>query len=412
MSKKSRRKDSYTPPKDIEVSNKHLGLRIAAVVILIMVAATSFIYGFNQLFSTTEGWQEVEADEDNLSCASELTFMYNIGGGSESATTERKALVLLYSDACETAFELFHVNMEFDGVNNVYYINNHPNEEITVDEVLYSALETMVESGGRELYLAPIYYEYQGIFFSSEDWEAEQYDPYLNEAQAEYFSEVIEFASEDEHVYIELLGDNKIILHVSDEYLSFAEENGIDRFIDFSWMTNAFIVDYISDIMIENGYTQGMIASYDGFARNLGGYDVAFSYTLYSRQGSTVYSVADMIYDGAKSFVFVHDYAIESLDSQHYYSYESGDTRNPYIDANDGLCKVATADLVLYSESSTCTQLMLEIIDTYISDGLDESKLESLADDGIYSVYYDGYTIMHTEEDILLSSVAEEFSVE
>ena len=408
MSKKS---SGYKPPENVEVSGKNLGLRIVAVVILIMVAATAFIYGFNQLFSSTAGWQEIEADEDELSCASELTFMYNIGAEGESATVERKALVLLYSDACETMCQLFHVNMEFEGVNNVWYINNHPNEEIEVDEVLYSALETMVESGGRELYLAPIYLEYQGIFFSSYDWEAEEFDPYLNEAQAEYFSEICGFISNDDNVSVQLLGDNKIMLYVSDEYLSFAEENGIERFIDFSWMTNAFIVDYIADLMIDNGYTQGMIASYDGFARNFGGYDVAFSYTVYSRQDDTVYSVADMIYDGARSFVYAHDYAITSLDTQRYYTYESGETRNPYIDASDGLCKAATEDLVLYSEDASCVDLMLSLIDVYIAEDLDESKLETLADSGIYSIYYDGFTVMHTEEDLLLSDVAEEFSV-
>ncbi|MCD7804308.1 MAG: hypothetical protein LUH03_04020 [Oscillospiraceae bacterium] len=400
---------SPKPVENVEISTSHIGLRIAAVVLLVLIAATAFGYAINGLFSGTDGWQQIEADVDDLSVATELTFMYDIGAGSESATTERKAIVVIYSDACETAYQLFTPDTEYEYVYNVWYINNHPNEEIVVDEVLYSALETMVESGGRELYLGPIYAEYESLCFSAEDWQAEEFDPLYNDVEAEYFAEVLGFAGTDEHVSIELLEDNTVILHVSDEYLKYAEEMEIDSFIDFSWMTNAFVVDYISDVMIENGYTAGIIGSNDGFTRNLGGCDELFSYTLYSREGNTVYSVADMIYEGTMSFVYAHDYAITSDDAMRYYTYENGEERSPYIDAADGLCKAATEDLVLYSDSATCADLLLGLVDTYIADTLDESKLEALAADGIHSVYYDGFTIVCTDNDIVLSDVAEGF---
>ncbi|MCD7785535.1 MAG: hypothetical protein LUH18_08195 [Oscillospiraceae bacterium] len=407
-----RNSSGLKPPQNIEVSSRYVGLRIAAVVILILIAATAFVYGFNSLFSASTGWQEIEADSSDYNCAEELTFMYNIGSSEgDSATVERKAIIRLYSESCETAFQLLTPDVEVENLNNVWYINNHPNEEIVVDEFLYSALETMVEEGGRLLYIAPIYSEYQGIFFSNEDWEAEEFDPYLSESEAEYFAEVLEFTSSDEHVSLELLGNNTVILHVSDEYLEYASEMETDGFIDFSWTTNAFIVDYIADLMTENGYTQGIVASYDGFARNLGGYDVIFSYTLYSRQDLTIYSAAELLYDGARSIVYAHDYSLADLDYQRYYTYESGEIRNPYIDPEDGLCKAATADLVLYSEGATCVDLMLELINVYIADDLDESELEALTSDGTYAIYYDGFTIMHTEDDVMLSDVTEEFGV-
>lgn len=400
---------SPKPVENVEISTSHVGLRIVAVVLLVLIAATAFGYAINGLFSGTDGWQQIEADVDDLSVATEITFMYDIGAGSESATTERKAIVVIYSDACETAYQLFTPDTEYEYVFNVWYINNHPNEEIVVDEVLYSALETMVESGGRELYLGPIYAKYESLCFSDEDWQAQEFDPLYNDVEAEYFAEVLGFAGTDEHVSLELLQDNTVILHVSDEYLEYAEEMEIDSFIDFSWMTNAFVVDYISDVMIENGYTAGIIGSNDGFTRNLGGCDELFSYTLYSREGNTVYSAADMIYEGTMSFVYAHDYAITSDDALRYYTYENGETRNPYIDAADGLCKAATEDLVLYSGSATCADLLLGLTDIYIADTLDESKLEALAADGIHSVYYDGFTIVCTDDDIVLSDVAEGF---
>lgn len=68
---------------------------------------------------------------------------------------------------------------------------------------------------------------------------------------------------------VELLGGNQVKLSVSDDYLAFAEKNFISDFIDFSWMKNAFITDYVADVMIDNGYTLGSLTSYDGFTRNL-----------------------------------------------------------------------------------------------------------------------------------------------
>ncbi len=403
---------SFKPPENVELSTSHVGLRIVAVVLLVLIAATAFVYGLNGLFSGTDGWQQIEADVDDLSAVAELTFMYDIGAGSESATTERKAIVVIYSDACETAYQLFTPDNEFEYVYNVWYINNHPNEEIQVEEALYSALEMMVGNGGRELYLAPIYAEYESLFFSDEDWQAEEFDPLYNKVEAEYFEEVLGFISTDEHVSLELLGDNTVRLSVSDEYLEYATEMGITSFIDFSWTTNAFIVDYVADVMIENGYTAGMIGSNDGFTRNLGGCDGLFTYTLYSKQGNTVYSVAGLYYEGAYSFVYAHSYALTTDDTYSYYTYSSGDTRTPYISTADGLSKAATDDLILYSQSSTCVDLVLDMIDVYIADELDETKLEALASDGIYAIYYDGFTVMHTEVEAVIGDVAEELGVD
>ncbi|MCD8014832.1 MAG: hypothetical protein LUG99_16995 [Lachnospiraceae bacterium] len=59
------------------------------------------------------------------------------------------------------------------------------------------------------------------------------------------------------------------MLFVSDDHLAYAEETGFLSYIDFFWMKNAFIIDYLTDTLIEKGYTQGASSSYDGFDRNL-----------------------------------------------------------------------------------------------------------------------------------------------
>ncbi len=44
---------------------------------------------------------------------------------------------------------------------------------------------------------------------------------------------------------------------------------GIGSFIDFSWMRNAFIADYLAEGLAARGFGKGALTSFDGFARNL-----------------------------------------------------------------------------------------------------------------------------------------------
>ena len=52
---------------------------------------------------------------------------------------------------------------------------------------------------------------------------------------------------------VELLGENRVKLTVSESYLAFIREYEIDTLADFSWMRNAFAADYIARVLQEDG---------------------------------------------------------------------------------------------------------------------------------------------------------------
>ena len=60
---------------------------------------------------------------------------------------------------------------------------------------------------------------------------------------------------------VELLGEGRIRLFVSREYLEFARREGVECFIDFEWMRNAFIIDYLARELAAQGYTSGVLLS-------------------------------------------------------------------------------------------------------------------------------------------------------
>ncbi|MCD7842657.1 MAG: hypothetical protein LUG56_09350 [Lachnospiraceae bacterium] len=410
---KERKPSDPKPAEKAEVSEKHWKLRLFFTVIFAIVGITLLVQGVLGLLNANDGWQEIEADSTSSdNGGSEFIFEYYLGAGGISATAEKKALVSLYTSALETAWQNFHNEETYDGVYNVCYINAHPNEEIVVDDVLYNAFALMEESGGRQLYLGPIYTEYNNLFYCSDDWETAEYDPYQNEEVAEYFAEVLSYACSDEHIQLQLLGNNTILLSVSDEYLAYAEETGFISYIDFFWMKNAFIIDYIADTLIENGYTLGAISSYDGFVRNLDTSGTEWSFAIYDRVDQTVYQAASMQYEGPKSIVFLRDYMMNSsFDVQHYYELESGEIRTSYIDTEDGFCKSSVNSLVSYSEDLGCAEILLQIIPVYIADEFDADALDDLQENGIYSVYCEDRTIISNDPDIVLEDLYEENGV-
>ena len=247
---------------------------------------------------------------------------------------------------------------------------------------------------------------------------------------------------------LELLGEGRVRLFVSREYLAYAQENGIDSFIDFYWMKNAFVADYLAESLIEAGYTRGSISSYDGFVRNLDGRDVSYSFNLYDRvapgeaasreetgdeagqgQGpdgagtdAQILRLATLQYKGPASLVYLRDYPVTSMD-QRYYRMADGQMRTAYIDPRDGLCHSSLGSLVSYSYSSTlgCADVLLSVLPVYMADAFDPEAAEALAEGGesadsragaIYSVYRQGSVIRVNDPQAQLTAVCEGYEIQ
>lgn len=402
MKRRKDRDESIT----LELSNKNLKARTIAFIMLAALALTAFGYGLSSLLKTEEGWKEIQANSTSeLNCATEFVFMYNLGVSGQSATAENKALTLVYTDAVVDGYQLFTNDEGYAGVNNVHYINQHPNEEIEVHEALYKAFSTIKEYNDRSIYLAPVYAHYDDIFYAGDDFEIVDYDPYQNEEIAAYYSEVASYANNADAIDLELLGENKIRLHVSDEYLKYAEENYIASFIDFAWLKNAFITDFLADYLVSKGYTLGTISSYDGFSRNLDSSDTSYSFNIYDKVADSVYGAGIMQYKGAQSIVFMHDYPINSMDANRFYKMENGEIRSFYLDVFDGKCKSSINNLVSYSDSQSCAEILMQMIPVYITDSFEEAKISELQTKDIYSVYCDEYVIYHNDASITFAQV-------
>lgn len=395
-----------------ELSDANRTVRWVLIVGLLIVAAVSISVGLFSVLQTPAGWQTVTVNSSALHCGDDFIFQYNYGAGEASPTAESKVLQPLYGKTVEDAWKLFYNEAGSTDSNGMYEINQHINEEICVDHGLYAALEQMVNSGSRALYMAPIYAEYDRVFLSQNEADAQTYDPGQNTDQKEYVQLLADFANDPESIQLVLKGDNKVMLQVSQEYLTFIEENEVRYLVGFGWLQNAFIVDYIASVLAENGFTNGYIASVDGFTRNLDQKENTYSLNLFNRFDDGIDLAGTMSYTAPKSLVSLRNYPMSAQDSQRYYSFSDGRIVTAMIDPADGQSKSAIHNLVSYSSDLSCGQLALAVMPVFVANTFSEEALNALTQQGIYSLWFSDKEIKYNQSDLMLTVNAPYFKQE
>ena len=378
-----------------ELSDKNRTVRWVLIAVLLAVAAVAIIIGLVSALQTPAGWQTVEASTTKLNCSGDFVLQYEYGAGDMSPSMESKALESLYGKAAENAWQLFYneADVSADRVG-LYELNQHPNEQIAVDGDLYRALEQVVKSGSRALYLAPVYAAYDRVFYSTDTIIAEDNDPTKNPEIREYVQTLAGFANDPESIQLVLDTNYRVTLQVSEKYLAFTRENEVEYLLDFGWLRNAFVVDYIAFVLVDNGFTNGYLTSVDGFTRNLDRRNTPYSFNLFSGGQSK----AVMQYQGAISLAFLRSYPMYEEDAGRYYTFADGRTVTALIDPSDGQSKTAADQLVSYSTEAGCAELALSMLPLYVADDLDESLINKLTGKKIYSIWFEGKELRYNEQ--------------
>ena len=297
---------------------------------------------------------------------------------------------------------MFTWDVEEVSETGIRYVSDHPNQAVTVDPRLYKAFAQAKDS--RLLYMGPVTEEYSRIFQYTEEHIASKYDPAQNPEVMAYITELMAYIGSQEHIRLELLGNNQVKLVASEAYLLFAQENGVENFLDFGWMRNAFIADFLAEALIEKGYNYGYLYSYDGFGRYLEGDDTEYTLSLYDRFENEVDRPAGFNVKGPVNTATFRNYPLTGGDSWHYFSFGStGTIVSLYTDPTDGVCKSSTDNLTCYSQTASCAELVLSCAPLFLTETLDETALVGLAADGIYTIWAEGKELRFTEKGLILT---------
>lgn len=376
------------PVTRVELSEKNKNLRLIAAIMLLVIGVLGITVGIMSLLNQETGWQSVQVTTQERNCSESFLLQYHFAGSGADATAVNNKLQKTYGDASVKAYQLFTPDEAITNVNNVYYVNHHPNEIITVDPVLYAAFEKL--EGTPYLYLGPAYSYYCSIIFNTEEILIPEMDPRTSAEGKAFVERIAEFAADRNEVKLELLGDNQVKLHVSEAYLAFAQDEEIENFIDFGYMTNAFIIDYLAQVLMDADLTDGYLVSADGYTRNLVA-DEKFGFNIFDREGNTVYPAGAMEYYGPMSIVFLKDYPTAKSDM----NYRANGDRfiHLFTDPADGMYRTSVENLVSYSYDLGCADVLLKMLPSYVGDSF------SLPE-GVFSVWCEGERIYYNDDQI------------
>lgn len=405
--KGKKRKTEEQPVQKIELQTEHIGLRAVVAAVLIVVAAVSFAAGVHRIATKSPGLTRIEPKKDSaVSCCGEFELQYELGRNGEIPTPQYKKLAARFAEINADAYRIFGAEEDAGACGNVFLLNSRPNEETEVAPELYSALELIKKHGcERLLFLAPVYEHYRALYSCTYDYEAEELDPLRSSAAGEYIGRLLSFVRDGSMISLELLGENRVRLNVGGEYMRFAADEGLDSYIDFFWLRNAFMADYMAERLNAEGYFFGLITSFDGYARHLGSVSVPLRCNISDRVGQSKYAAAQMEHKNSVNIVHFRNYMRSGLDVFRYYEWEDGSAVTPYIDIKDGLSKGPKSDLTVYSSEYGCAELALLASRAYLADELDRAALSGLAAEGVDFVYCEDRVLLHSDPDIVLFSL-------
>ena len=389
----------------VEVPEKNVKLRLTLVILLVALGVGMIAYAIHALVTKEPGWYTVELTEGHTELNDELIFNYCIGSGELSAADEYRKVSSLYAAEVSRAYRLFDVFRSYEDVVNLYTINRYPGETWEVDPVLYEAFALMEEMESRILYMGPVFSEYRNLFSSQSEAQASLCDPHTDEETRLYLETVMAFAADPAAIRVELLGDNRITFHISDAYRSFLHENGVTDALDFGWLTNAFIVDHVAEVMISHGYTAGNITSYDGYTRNFDDSGESYGFNIFDRVENNVYPAAVAQYRGRISMVFLRDYPLGKRDMAVYYAYPDGRYATRYADTVTGVYQSALHNLVSYAYDKSCAEVAVRMAEAFIAEELDEGKLDAMSQKQVYSIWCVDGIVRYNEEAMILSDL-------
>lgn len=345
-----------------ELNESHFKLRLVLAIAFGLLAAGMIVYGIVSLLRADPGWQKIEAKTtEGTTCAGEFSFYYNIGKAGAAATTEYKQLVNVYTDAARHAYRVFDNTMEYADLGNLHTINGHIGEKITIDPLLYDALRSLGDCV-RYLFLAPVYMDAANLFGCTDDSQIYPFDPLQNPEEAAYVAEIARFASDPDSISIAFYGDNAVCLTISDEYAAFAAEYGIETFVDFFYLKNAFVIDYLAEAITTAGFTHGTLSSYDGYSRSLDLSAEEYTQPIYHLTDGGLYPACTMRYTGPIAICYLRAYPLNGMDSLHYYTLATGEIRTPYACLSDGIARTATDTLLGYSRTLSCSAILTKLL--------------------------------------------------
>ena len=106
--------------------------------------------------------------------------------------------------------------------------------------------------------------------------------------------------------------------------------------------------------------------------------------------------VGRLSFTGTSQFVTYTDSPLDINKNDYYEYYESDDKSKDLIDVTsryisevDGISREGTSAYYAYGSTIGCAEIAMEVLNIFISDSIDQTKVDEIKNMGIYSLYLD-----------------------
>ena len=315
---------------DIEVSNKHIKLRVIVFIIALLVGIAAFAFAFYKLTNKETGYYEVKAtpDESAPLYDSGYVFYCFIDGKSNEIKSNLNKLGTLYSETLGRISRLLDPKETYEGYVNLATLNQHPGEEVRLPAELYDILIDALErseANGFTIYDGAVKAFWQELLYLD---EPQSFDPLHDADQNERMQAAAEAIRSSccPKLTVTDASSHTVKLEVPAEYLALTERYEIDApILDLGVMREAYTLQYVYQKLIENGITQGYLRTQSGMNLMLPQTDTGIL-PLYGYLDATAVTAAEITLGKGAACCALRSF---SLGEAGYYSVD-GVLRHPY----------------------------------------------------------------------------------
>lgn len=325
----------------LEVSNRHVTLRIVVTAVAFVVAVIAFTIGVVSIGHKDPGYHAIEAkvDAEALLYNNAVTLKYWFDGSTNDIKRGINALTEVYTPVLAASYKQLDPHNLYTGMNGIATLNLNPGREIVVSEHLYAVLKDAysrtLEGRGYNMFAGDLYNEWKSILILD---EPQAFDPAFNSAQAQRISEVASQVSDLSNFSLEFLDDNTCTVRfsVSDSYVRFCNSYEIESMpLDLNLLHDAYLMDWIATVLLAEGYDTGYLFTREAQVLCLGSHGT-LGYSMYTLEDGNETVYASLNLEGPFSAT---TFTAFGMGSYYGYSIETGDRslyRHMYFDVSTG----------------------------------------------------------------------------
>ena len=258
----------------IQVSEKHVGLRIAVTAVAFVIAVVAFTWGVLSIGRKEPGYQTIEAkvDAEAITYNNAVLYRYWFDGKSNEIKGGVRSLVLVYTPILSAAYKQLDHQNTYLGQVSIGAINQNMGKVVTVSPELYAVLKDAyaktLEGKGFNMFAGALYAEWKSIQILE---DPEEFDPINNEDEAERLHAIAAVVSDLSNFNLEFLDDSTCSLRFStaSAYEEFCKEYEITAYaLDLNNLKDAYMLSWIGEDLVGAGYSIGHLTTPEGLALN------------------------------------------------------------------------------------------------------------------------------------------------